>query len=96
VEVPVNKRAQEMSAQSQRLPRWLVQRKTDRLEHERLRIPANETSQGPPGPVILTVEYPCFRRVQIGKIADLTLFDPDTVTDTSTFTAGENGLPSKG
>jgi N-acyl-D-glutamate deacylase len=35
-------------------------------------------------------------RVQVGKIADLTLFDPDTVTDNSTFTAGENGLPSTG
>jgi N-acyl-D-glutamate deacylase len=35
-------------------------------------------------------------RVQVGKIADLTLFDPDTVTDNSTYTAGENGLPSTG
>jgi N-acyl-D-glutamate deacylase len=35
-------------------------------------------------------------RVQVGKIADLTLFDPDKVTDNSTFTPGENGLPSTG
>ncbi|WP_217909481.1 hypothetical protein [Desulfosediminicola flagellatus] len=35
-------------------------------------------------------------RVQVGKIADLTIFDPETVTDNSTFTAGENGLPSTG
>jgi N-acyl-D-glutamate deacylase len=35
-------------------------------------------------------------RVQVGKIADLTLFDPDKVTDNSTFTTGENGLPSTG
>jgi len=35
-------------------------------------------------------------RVQVGKIADLTLFDPDTVTENSTFKSGENGLPSTG
>ena len=35
-------------------------------------------------------------RVQVGKIADLTLFDPDAVTDNSTFSVGENGLPSTG
>ena len=35
-------------------------------------------------------------RVQVGKIADLTLFNPNKVTDNSTFTAGENGLPSTG
>ncbi len=35
-------------------------------------------------------------RVQVGKIADLTLFNPDKVTDNATFTAGENGLPSTG
>ena len=34
--------------------------------------------------------------MQVGKIADLTLFDPDKVTDNSTYTAGENGLPSTG
>lgn len=35
-------------------------------------------------------------RVQVGKIADLTLFDPNTVTDKATYKAGENGLPSTG
>lgn len=35
-------------------------------------------------------------RVQVGKVADLTLFDPDKVRDNSTFTYGENGLPSTG
>jgi len=35
-------------------------------------------------------------RVQVGKIADLTLFDPKTVKDNSTYKAGENGLSSTG
>ncbi|MCT9098431.1 amidohydrolase family protein [Haloarchaeobius sp. HME9146] len=35
-------------------------------------------------------------RVQVGKIADLTLFDPETVTDNATYKAGENGVPSTG
>lgn len=35
-------------------------------------------------------------RVQVGKIADLTLFDPKTVADHATYKAGENGLPSTG
>lgn len=35
-------------------------------------------------------------RVQVGKVADLTLFDPLTVTDNATYKAGENGLPSTG
>ncbi|MCB1489283.1 MAG: hydrolase [Bauldia sp.] len=35
-------------------------------------------------------------RVQIGKVADLTLFDPETVTDNATYKAGENGLASTG
>ena len=35
-------------------------------------------------------------RVQVGKIADLTLFDPDKVTENSTYAVGENGLPSTG
>ena len=35
-------------------------------------------------------------RVQLGKVADLTLFDPTTVTDNSTYKAGENGLASTG
>ncbi len=35
-------------------------------------------------------------RVQVGKIADLTLFAPDTVAPRATYKAGENGLPSAG
>jgi len=35
-------------------------------------------------------------RVQVGKIADLTLIDPDKVTDNSTMKRGEQGLPSTG
>lgn len=35
-------------------------------------------------------------RVQLGKVADLTLFNPQTVTDNSTYKFGENGLPSTG
>ncbi|WP_435344893.1 amidohydrolase family protein [Haloarchaeobius sp. HRN-SO-5] len=35
-------------------------------------------------------------RVQVGAVADLTLFDPETVTDNSTYKHGENGLPSTG
>ncbi|MFC6974377.1 hypothetical protein ACFQL1_06460 [Halomicroarcula sp. GCM10025709] len=35
-------------------------------------------------------------RVQVGSVADLTLFDPETVTDNSTYKHGENGLPSTG
>ena len=35
-------------------------------------------------------------RVQVGKVADLTLFDPKTVTDNATYNVGENGLPSTG
>ena len=35
-------------------------------------------------------------RVQVGKIADLTLFDPLTVADRSTYKAGENGLTPVG
>jgi len=35
-------------------------------------------------------------RVQVGKIADLTLIDPKTVSDHATYKAGENGLPSTG
>jgi N-acyl-D-amino-acid deacylase len=35
-------------------------------------------------------------RVQEGKVADLTLFDPLTVTDNSTYKFGENGLPATG
>ncbi|MDP4744864.1 MAG: amidohydrolase family protein [Porticoccaceae bacterium] len=35
-------------------------------------------------------------RVQVGKIADLTLFDPNTVAPRATYKMGENGLPSAG
>lgn len=35
-------------------------------------------------------------RVQVGKVADLALFDPARVTDNATYKAGENGLPSTG
>ena len=35
-------------------------------------------------------------RVQVGKVADLTLFNPETVTGRATFKTGENGLPSEG
>jgi N-acyl-D-amino-acid deacylase len=35
-------------------------------------------------------------RVQVGKVADLTLFDPKTVAARSTYKEGENGLPPVG
>ncbi|WP_448214253.1 amidohydrolase family protein [Colwellia sp. MEBiC06753] len=35
-------------------------------------------------------------RVQEGMVADLTLFNADTVTDHATYKAGQNGLPSTG
>lgn len=35
-------------------------------------------------------------RVQVGKVADLTLFDPKTVAPRASYKAGENGLPSAG
>ncbi|MDP4745018.1 MAG: amidohydrolase family protein [Porticoccaceae bacterium] len=35
-------------------------------------------------------------RVQVGMVADLTLFDPDTVAPRATYKAGENGLPPVG
>jgi N-acyl-D-glutamate deacylase len=35
-------------------------------------------------------------RVQIGKIADLTLFDADKVAPRATYKEGENGLPPVG
>jgi N-acyl-D-glutamate deacylase len=35
-------------------------------------------------------------RLQEGKIADITVFDPLSVTDNSTYEVGENGLPSTG
>lgn len=35
-------------------------------------------------------------RIQVGKVADLTLFDPKTVAARSTYKEGENGLPPVG
>jgi len=35
-------------------------------------------------------------RMQVGMVADITIFDPETVTDNATYTVGSNGLPSTG
>ncbi len=35
-------------------------------------------------------------RLQEGMVADITIFDPETVTDGGSYKAGEQGLPSKG
>jgi N-acyl-D-glutamate deacylase len=35
-------------------------------------------------------------RLQIGKIADITIFNPETITDNSTFKVGEHGTPTTG
>ena len=35
-------------------------------------------------------------RMQEGMIADITIFDPDKVTDNATYKAGEQGKPSSG
>jgi N-acyl-D-glutamate deacylase len=35
-------------------------------------------------------------RIQVGKIADITIFDPLTITDNSTFKVGEHGIPTTG
>ena len=35
-------------------------------------------------------------RLQEGMVADITIFDPENVTDNSTYKAGEQGLPSTG
>jgi N-acyl-D-glutamate deacylase len=35
-------------------------------------------------------------RMQEGMVADITVFDPETVTDNATYKIGENGLPSTG
>jgi len=35
-------------------------------------------------------------RIQLGMVADITIFNPETVTDGGTYKAGEQGLPSKG
>ena len=34
--------------------------------------------------------------MQEGMVADITMFDPETVTDNGTYLVGENGLPSTG
>jgi len=35
-------------------------------------------------------------RMQEGMVADITIFDPETITDNSTYKLGSNGLPSTG
>ena len=35
-------------------------------------------------------------RMQEGMVADITIFDPETVTDNATYKMGENGRPSTG
>jgi len=35
-------------------------------------------------------------RMQEGMVADITIFDPETITDNATYVLGENGLPSTG
>jgi N-acyl-D-glutamate deacylase len=35
-------------------------------------------------------------RMQVGKIADITIFDPESITDNATFRFGSNGLPTTG
>ena len=35
-------------------------------------------------------------RLQVGKIADITIFDPDKITENSGFKVGEHGVPSTG
>jgi N-acyl-D-glutamate deacylase len=35
-------------------------------------------------------------RMQVGKVADITIFDPKTITDNSGFKVGEHGIPSTG
>ena len=52
------------------------------------------------GPASFVEDYvPQFRnrgRIQEGSVADITIFDPETVTDNSTAKIGENSLPSTG
>jgi N-acyl-D-aspartate/D-glutamate deacylase len=35
-------------------------------------------------------------RMQTGMVADITIFDPEKVTDKATYKAGEQGLPTAG
>ena len=35
-------------------------------------------------------------RLQVGKVADITIFDANTITDNSTFKVGEHGIPTTG
>ncbi|MBU2941422.1 aminoacylase [Shimia thalassica] len=35
-------------------------------------------------------------RLQVGKVADITIFDPATITDNSGFKVGQHGIPSTG
>ncbi len=35
-------------------------------------------------------------RIQVGKVADITIFNPEKITDNSTFKVGEHGIPSTG
>ena len=35
-------------------------------------------------------------RLQVGKVADITIFDPQTITDNSGFKVGEHGIPTTG
>ena len=35
-------------------------------------------------------------RLQVGKVADITIFDARTITDNSTFKVGEHGIPTTG
>lgn len=34
--------------------------------------------------------------MQLGMVADITVFDPENVTDNATYNAGQQGLPSTG
>jgi len=35
-------------------------------------------------------------RMQVGKVADITIFDPETITDNSGYKVGEHGIPTTG
>ena len=35
-------------------------------------------------------------RMQVGMVADITVFDPETVTDNADYASATNGLPSTG